>query len=102
MVQPITPDEAVQRKSEGLPDYVLEGFNEMISRRIDTQKRARFTQNEVIDVILGLAPEHVTRHTLFENKWLDVEKTYRDAGWHVKYDKPDYTESYAAYFVFYK
>jgi hypothetical protein len=31
---------------------------------------------------------------------LDIEDTYREAGWKVEYDKPAYCENYPANFTF--
>ena len=44
----------------------------------------------------------LTRQTVFDNGWLDVEEAHRAAGWRVEYDKPAYNESYDAFFVFSK
>jgi len=100
MIKPLSPSEAMKRKAESIPDYVLEGFNNIIAQKINNSKWARVTQNEAIEAILELAPEGVTRQTLFNNNWLDVEKIYRAAGWKVDYDKPAYNDGYEAFFIF--
>lgn len=43
-----------------------------------------------------------SRQFIFDKHWLDIEDTYRKAGWNVEYDKPGYCENYDAYFVFSK
>lgn len=49
--------------------------------------------------ILAKLPD-VTREQIYENRWLDIEDSYRAVGWHVEYDKPGYCESYEATFTF--
>ena len=55
----------------------------------------------MIEYVLKYAPEEVTRATIFDNNWLDIEPTYRKAGWKVIYDGPAYCENYPATFTFY-
>jgi len=40
------------------------------------------------------------RQGLFDKHYLDIEPAYREAGWKVKFESPDYTESFPSYFVF--
>ena len=96
-VEPIKPSEVFQ----SMPDFVIRGANECISEHYhELDNSSRFTQNELIEHILKYAPEHITRHTLFDKHWLDIEPTYRRAGWEVEYDKPAYYEDYEANFIF--
>ena len=97
MIEPIKPSEITQR----LPEWVIKGANDCIQEHWrELKKESHFTQDELIDFILVYAPEGVTRQTLFNNGWLDIEPIYRKIGWTVVYDKPGYCESYDANFTF--
>lgn len=37
---------------------------------------------------------------LYDNKMLDIEEAYREAGWKVYFDRPAYNETYQANFMF--
>lgn len=97
-VKPISPSEIVQQ----IPDWVIKGTNECIQAHyLELRKESHFTQNELVDYVLAHAPDDsITRRTLFDNHWLDIEPIYRKVGWIVKYDKPGYCESYSANFTF--
>lgn len=96
-VEPIKPSEVFQ----SMPDFVIRGANECISEHYhELDNSSRFTQNELIEHILKYAPENISRQTLFDKHWLDIEPTYRRAGWEVEYDKPAYYEDYEANFIF--
>jgi hypothetical protein len=99
MIAAITPQEAKLKRFEAFPDFVLGGFNITIMHNLHNGK-STFTQNEVIDNILTNAPSNITRQTIFHNNWLNVEEYYEAAGWKVRYDKPDYTETSLARFTF--
>ena len=80
-------------------DY--KGANECINAHYkELRKESHFTQDSLIDYCLKYAPKDVTRSTLFDNNWLDIEPIYRRAGWVVEYDKPAYCEDYPATFTF--
>ncbi len=99
-VKPITPAEARQKQVDQIPDFVFEAFNELIARGIGSSNSVRFKQDDVVNLVLTKAPEGTTYQTLLDNKWLDVERAYRKAGWKVTYDGPGYNESYSATFTF--
>ena len=97
MVEPIKPSEIVQI----IPEWVIEGANECITAHyVELRKESHFTQDELVTFIMKHAPEDVERDTLFKNHWLDIEPTYRRAGWIVEFDQPAYCESYDANFTF--
>lgn len=99
MIEPISPDELVQE----FPDFVIIGANNCIKKHfVELEGESHFTQDALIDSILAVAPEDVTRDTLIKKHWLDIEPLYRKAGWKVVYDKPGYCESYKANFTFSK
>jgi len=99
MIKPITPDEVVAEKTVYLPDEVFEIVNRLIAKHWDGRK-AEFKQEEVI---VNLVAEFaIDRDEIFSRKLLDFETVYRGAGWHVQYEKPDYTESFEPFFRFHK
>mgnify|MGYP001578080201 CR=1 FL=1 len=96
-VKPISPDEV---KKGDIPDFVFEAFNEMIQEKWNGAS-SRVYQNEIIELILKKTTI-IDRRDIFENNWLDVEDYYREAGWVVAFDKPNYNEDYKAFFLFRK
>jgi hypothetical protein len=101
MTKPISPNEVVSTKTASIPAEVFDGFNEVIGAHWDGHS-STFTQDEVVEVILQKLGDRMTRQELFDRHYLDVEPSYRAAGWHVEYDKPAYCETYAANFTFRK
>jgi hypothetical protein len=96
MSQPITPKEALQNFSP-LPPEVYDSFNELIQKALNGN-RAVVYQNEAADLVCSKLG--ISRRELFDRRLLDVEQSYRAAGWKVEYDKPGYNESYEATFTF--
>lgn len=97
MIKPISPKEITQE----LPEFVIIGANNCINKHwSELNRKSHFTQDELIAEILAVAPDGITRRTLFDNNWLDIEPAYRREGWIVDYDKPGYCETYAANFTF--
>ena len=94
---PITPDEVKQRVQNSIPEGVFEAFNEAIARKYRSG-RAVVLQKDVVALISEKM--NVSDDAVFENHWLDVEDSYRQAGWKVNYDKPAYCENYEAFFEF--
>lgn len=102
-VKPITPQEASVRFVDSLPDFVIEAFNELISEKIGSSSTCTILQDDIVDRIIKKAAEvglELERQTIFNKNYLDVEKAYEAVGWHVRYDKPGYGESYEAFFKF--
>ena len=97
MTEPIKPSEIKQI----IPEFIIKGANECIQDHYQELVRcSKFTQDELMKYIWKYAPEGITRETIFDNHWLDIEPTYRKVGWKVEYDKPAYYESYPATFTF--
>lgn len=89
----ITPEDAEKAKDKSIPPEVFEAFNELIVADLDAHGTATVRQCDVekrIRAKLGT----------IEMRWLDVESSYRAAGWRVVYDKPAYNETYEAKFAF--
>jgi hypothetical protein len=95
MPGPIRPEDATR----DLPEGVYTCFNTLIRKHLIDGK-ANFTLSEAADLIA----QHMgcSRVEVYDNKWCDVEDTYRAVGWDVTFDKPAYNENYAANFTFKK
>ncbi len=97
MIKPITPaDIKKQQALRVFPDYVIEAFNNVIAKHMNTGTYARFTQNEVVEEILKCAFHghgvELPRQEIFNQQMLDVEEIYRADGWKVDFDKGAYYE----------
>lgn len=104
MIKPITPQEVDQKKSESIPDFVYEAFNELIVENWNGS-RSLVIQDDVVDRIIENVAERgckVSRNHIFDECWLNIEDAYRKVGWDVKYDKAAYCESHKAFFTFSK
>lgn len=95
---PITPEEAQEPRPD-IPEYVFDAFNELIVKNL-TGKRSVVMQDEVADLAARLGD--VSKSYLYDEKYLDVERHYEQAGWKVVYDKPAYNETYRPTFTFTK
>ena len=99
-VQPIAPQDVVDKKLENIPNAVIESFNELIAKKFNGSQ-STIKQDEIVKHILS-KDGSINRQDIFDNHWLDVEEMYRKIGWDVEFDKPGYNESYEAFFVFKK
>ena len=100
MTKPIKPEDVVEHKKTNIiPSGIIESFNDAIAKNY-----ANGCATVYQDEVLALAVERTgyDSHTIFSNKWFDIEDIYRAEGWRVTYDKPGYNESYRAYFEFRK
>ena len=97
-IKPIKPSEVTQH----IPGWIIRGTNDCILDHYrELTKESHFTQDELIESCLKYAPdENITRGTIFDNGWLDIEPLYRKEGWIVEYDKPAYCENYPANLTF--
>lgn len=98
-VKPISPNDVEGKKLEGIPDQVIEAFNELIAKNWRSTE-AVIKQRDVVKLILEKL--NIESGQIYDNGWLDVEPVYRKAGWNVEYDKPAYCESYEPTFTFRK
>lgn len=98
-IKPISKEEALQKVKERVfPDYIMQAFNECIVEA-KIKKSNNVLKEDVIKRILELNPE-MKRQTLFDEHLLDVEDTYRQAGWKVEYCSPSRGEEFGPYFIF--
>ena len=97
-VKPFTPDEARNNKKHIIPDEVIQVVNELLVRELNGSYASLY-EDEIVAEVLKRMP-HLTRESVFKNKYLDFEPLFREQGWDVKYDSPGYDESFRAYFTF--
>lgn len=97
--KPIKPDEVPKYKGELFPPEVFESVNELIVAH-STNKNSRIVikQKDIVHLIQQKLP--ITNSEIFNKGYLNFEQVYREAGWHVTYTRPDYTECFDSYFTF--
>ena len=102
-VQPIKPSQVVKKKKDGIPDFVIESFNDLIVKHFNGNS-STIKQDEILSVIFSKMSKGSKRQDVFDNNWLDVKDIFLNAGWQVnygfRYDKPGYNENYPATFEF--
>jgi hypothetical protein len=98
--RPIRPEEVAEMKVDSFPDEVFEIFNLLITQHFD-HGCARIEQRDVLAELEVRLPT-LSRGDIFARGYLNVEDVYRAAGWKVAYRKPDYTETFPAYYEFRK
>ena len=99
MAGPIKPSEVSAKKTTLIPEKVFEVFNEMIAEVWDGHSSTVIQKQASARIASALG---ITVPEVYAEHYLDIEESYRDAGWSVKYDKPGYCETYEAFFVFSK
>ena len=97
-VGPITPQEILDDLQNIIPSFVFEAINNLLKKKFRGDS-VIIKQKEIISEIMKLEKGY-TSQDIYDNKWMDFEKVYRDNGWNVSYDKPAYNENYDAYFKF--
>ena len=114
MTQPVSLDAIVKFQDERIPDFVIDAVNGLLKEQT-VNGFCRLTQDEIMEAVLKHPdfpedqfprdPEWDERYDhrrggVFERKWLDFEKRFRDAGWRCDYYKGPYYDTTPAYFVF--
>jgi hypothetical protein len=99
MAQPLRPEDVAEAKTKQCPETVIEAFNKLIALNYSGGS-ATVKQEDVIAEIL--ATTDTTRELIFSRGYLNVEEIFRQAGWKVRYIRPDYTENFPAWFDFKK
>lgn len=99
-VKPISPSEIIDNLDKIIPPIVIQAVNNLLMKEY-RGGQVTILQDEIIAEIKNIDGT-ITRDQIFDNKWLDFEALYRQNGWVVEYDKPGYSESYAARFIFKK
>ena len=101
-MKPITPQKVEQIRIHEMPEAIIQAVNELIVRSWNGSS-ATVKVEEIVDQYYRVSGEErnaATRKQLFDKHYLDIEPAYREAGWKVKFESPDYTESFPSYFVF--
>jgi hypothetical protein len=98
-IRPITPEEVAGAKLKILPPKVIEVFNKQIASRWDGYS-AKIMQKDVL-VKLQEALD-MSWENIMAERYLEIEDIYREAGWRVEYEKPDFNGAGEAYFTFRK
>lgn len=84
----------IQKQSKEV-QQVIQAVNELLKDTLQW-KSCTIKQNQII-----AKRQEMFGQVKFNYTWLDVmEKSFREAGWKVSYDKPWRDESYDAYFSF--
>lgn len=97
MTNPITPEELASEKAKYFPDAVIECFNRAIALNFNGTSSTVVAKNVRDEIAEAL---NIDKSEVSRRRYLDVEPIYRDAGFDVKYVRPDYTESFDSYFLF--
>lgn len=95
MIKPITPEEIQEEAT--MPDAVITVVNDLIRIHWDGDQ-AVILQKDIVSTLMD--EMKITRKEIFDKKYLNIEATYKKAGWTVSYDKPGYNESYQPSFTF--
>ena len=98
MTNPITPNELTEMQRKLMPEEVIKAWNEMIAEAYDGTSA---------DILLGDARTRIRNvcgvyQIPYKENYLNIEDIYREAGWNVEFNKPDYTESYESFYEFSK
>ncbi len=88
-MKPITPSEVQASSINQIPDQIIEVFNELINEKFGNN-RAYVHQSLVDSRLTKLG---FNMREVYDKGWLNVEKLYRDSGWLVTYNKPDWNET---------
>lgn len=83
MTKPIRPREL--SGSNTFPPMVIEIFNDLI-RKNWRNGRAIVTQTEAVANVASRMG--ISRGKVFDERYLDIEDAFRDAGWVVEYEQP--------------
>lgn len=98
MVQPLRPEEMTSAKAASLPQVVIQAFNESITDAWDGSSATVYKDNIVEKLMLA----GITREEIQSKHMLDVEPIYREQGWKVVFESPDYTENFRSHYIFSK
>ena len=94
-IKPISPSEV----NKPIPDEVIDEFNKAISANWKGDS-AVVRQKEILFSIAKRLK--IKQDDILDNQWLDIEKIFTQAGWVVRYESPDWGESYDEFFEFTK
>jgi len=105
--KPLDPNKVQEIKNNTIPAEIFDAVNQLIVENWDGSE-AIIKQNAIINKYFELAKidhdsRNIMRRKLFDKHLLDIEKSYREMGWSVEYEKPSYGDNdFEAYFKFKK
>lgn len=99
--KPIKPSEVVEAKTSTIPEGVFDAFNELIAKHWDGRE-ADIKLDDACALIR--TKMSYNKDEELPNQWLNVEESYRAAGWSVSFESPvGYAgETFAAHYTFKK
>ena len=97
---PISPDQAKESKENNIHPMMIEAVNELLAEKFKGDS-VTFSQKEIVKRFMSKKPG-MQKKRMYEEKHLDFEPVFRQAGWTVAYDKPAYNETYEPTFKFSK
>ena len=100
MIEPIKPEDVNEVKASKLPDEVIQIFNDLIVAKWNGTSAVIKREDAISRIQAAMNP--IERAEIFDRKLLDVEYTFRKAGWIVDYQSPDWDEDYEPYYTFSK
>lgn len=83
-VKPISMS-GVAEKIDLLPDFVIKTWNNIITNHWDGSSAVIYQTYIILKLIIASSPELITRETIINKRWLDIENIYRAEGWNVRY-----------------
>lgn len=103
-MKPITPTEAEYKRIEKIDPEIIQAVNELIVENL-VDGESTFKQEEIIERYFKIKKKPKTtksRGDLFDRNQFTFKKIFEEAGWSVKFERPDYTESFPSYYTFEK
>lgn len=97
VVEAFSPEDARKARTGGFPNEVIRLVNAMLAKSSLAYVNPVIYQDDVVDELVKLGYD---RARIFADHLLDFEKLYEEKGWTVSYDKPGYSDSGKAYWVF--
>lgn len=99
VARPFSPADAKRAfENEVMPAAVINAVNELLTEHYESYS-INLLKDDIIDRIIELDPK-LDRQIIIDKNYLDFENIFREAGWNVEYNSPDYTESFPQSFTF--
>lgn len=104
IVNAITPQEIKRGVGLNIPNFVVKAVNKLLAKECGGINTTRVTlkKDDVVNEIISSMSGSITltKEEVINNKWLNFEALYKEAGWNVSFDKPGIGENFDAHFVF--
>jgi hypothetical protein len=103
VIQPIKPEEILDKKIATIPDHMIQAVNELIAKNW-TGNMAEIKKEEILQryfKISGKMDDRANRDKLYDDHSLDFEFAYQKEGWSVNYESPGMGDSdFEPYYIF--